>query len=129
MAYIYADVDNLEGQPLVGYTSLCSAGSGIREGATGGTVEAGNTRENDQRHCQGDALATFVDGAYPNKSTGNHAALFISQDNAGITVMDQWKGDPNKPTISSRKIRFKGAKDGKLIAPLSNNGDAYYIIE
>jgi len=79
--------------------------------------------------AKGTAIATFVNGVYPNKGTGNHAALFISQDNAGITVMDQWKGDPNKPKISSRVIRFKGVKNGKLIEPLSNNGDSYYVID
>jgi hypothetical protein len=52
----------------------------------------------------------------------------MSQDASGITVMDQWVST-SKPTISSRKLFFKGKnRDGTFVDP-SNNGDAFSIIE
>ena len=76
---------------------------------------------------KGTAIATFVDGKYPNKLTGNHAAFYISQNSAGIKVMDQWSGG-SKPKVSSRTLSFKGQKaDGTYIDP-SNNGDAFSVI-
>jgi len=78
---------------------------------------------------KGTAIATFVNGKYPNYGSGQHAALFISQDAAGIWVMDQWKGDPNKPKVSKRHIRSKEkGTNGTFIDP-SNNADAFSIIE
>ena len=67
---------------------------------------------------KGVAIATFVDGVYPSASTGNHAAIYVSQDAAGITVWDQWKGQP----VHKRVIRFKGTGG-------SNDGDAFSVIE
>jgi len=52
--------------------------------------------------------------------TGNHGAIYVSQDAEGITVWDQSLGNP----VSKRKIRFKGG-EGKP----SNDGDAYSVIE
>jgi hypothetical protein len=40
---------------------------------------------------KGTAIATFVNGKYPNNSHDNHAAFYISQDAGGIWVVDQWK--------------------------------------
>ena len=128
MAYVYADVDKLEGQPLVGTHHCVPLVQTYAKAPQAAQWRAG-TLVKSATIAKGTAIATFVNGVYPNKGTGNHAALYISQDNSGITVMDQWKGDPKKHTISSRKIRFKGSKDGKLIEPLSNNGDAYYVID
>jgi hypothetical protein len=44
----------------------------------------------------GTAIATFVDGAYPSKDTGNHAAIFVSAaaDLSRVVVCDQWHGQP-----------------------------------
>ncbi len=78
---------------------------------------------------KGTAIATFVNGRYPNKASGNHAAYYISQDAGGITVIDQWAGDPKKPTISQRYIGAKGKdKNGNFVDP-SNNADAFSVIE
>lgn len=74
---------------------------------------------------RGTAIATFVDGEYPNKASGNHAAFYISQDMRGIWVVDQWESLP-KP--HKRHIRFNGTNaDGSYKDP-SNNGDALSII-
>lgn len=42
--------------------------------------------------------------------------------------MDQWAGDAAKPTISKRRMKFKG-KSGTAYLDPSNNGDAMYVIE
>ena len=40
----------------------------------------------------GTAIATFeLDGSYTSES-GNHAAIYLDQDDRGIWVYDQWRG-------------------------------------
>ncbi len=127
--YIYKDVDKLEGTAKVGSKSCVAlvqhyASTGVTSSWTEGTVVKGN----DSLVAKGTAVATFVNGAYPNLSHGNHAAFYISQDKLGIRVMDQWTNDKGKPTVSSRTMRFKGKKeDGTFLDP-SNNGDALSVI-
>jgi hypothetical protein len=82
-----------------------------------------------QRLAPGTAIATFEDGRYPHRRTGQHAAFFVSSAGAGIWVMDQWKNDPRKPVVSLRHIARKGkTKDGKWKDP-SNNAEAFSVIE
>ncbi len=69
----------------------------------------------------GTAIATFKNGVYPSNATGNHAAIYISQDSGGITVWDQWTGRP----VDKRHIRFQ---EGQASSN-SNDGDAYSVIE
>lgn len=77
---------------------------------------------------KGTAIATFIDGAYPNHSHGNHAAFFLRQAPGGIYVMDQWRSQ-RKPTISEHFLRSMGKNaDGSFKDP-SNNADAYSTIE
>lgn len=73
---------------------------------------------------RGTAIATFVNGRYPNEKHDNHAALYVSQDSKGIRVVDQWDGRE----AGERVLTFQGEKDGSWIDP-SNNGDAMSIIE
>jgi hypothetical protein len=128
MSYVYAKVDDLDGKPLVG-SKQCVAIVQVYANApntsqwTQGVQAKGNTQL-----AKGTALATFVDGKYPNLSHGNHAALYVSQDASGIWVMDQWAGDAKKPTISKRRMKFKGMSGTSYVDP-SNNGDAMYVIE
>ena len=69
------------------------------------------------------AIATFDEkGRYANRPSGNHAALYITHDSAGITVLDQWN---EKSTPSQRMIRFRG----KAAGDPSNNGDFFHVIE
>lgn len=70
--------------------------------------------------AKGTAIGTFVDGKYPNAAHGNHAAIYIEQDAAGIWVWDQWTGQ----AVHKRLIRFKTDK-----ASPSNNGNAFSVIE
>ena len=96
--------------PLIGKTATWKEGIKVK----GSTTIA-----------KGTAIATFVDGVYPNKSSGNHAGYYVSQDASGIFIMDQWT---SKASISQRKIKFRGQKaDGTYNNP-SNNGDAFSVI-
>lgn len=58
----------------------------------------------------GTAIATFVDGSYQNKPSGNHAAIFIRQVTGGIEVFDQWMNHaPSKRTIMFGHAASRGA--------------------
>lgn len=71
---------------------------------------------------KGTAIATFDEhGKYPNKPTGNHAAIYLSQDATGIWVYDQWIA---QGAVKKRLIRFKGG-----VGSPSNDGDAFYVIK
>jgi len=69
-------------------------------------------------HC---AIATFGDaGIYENKTDGSsHAAIFISENDDGLIVYDQWVGQP----VHQRTIHFRDSGDDV------NNGNKFYIIE
>lgn len=73
----------------------------------------------------GTAIATFIDGRYPHHQHGQHAALFLANAGAGIWVIDQWKNDPRKPTVSRRLIYPHPPRGGNM----SNSADAFYVIE
>lgn len=66
-------------------------------------------------------IATFNQaGRYANATDGSsHAAVFLEQTNAGLRVIDQWKGRP----VGERLIRFR---DGH--GPQVDDGDAYYVV-
>ena len=69
----------------------------------------------------GTAIATFnKSGKYASLPTGNHAAIYVSQDDKGLVVYDQWKGQP----VHKRTIRFKNG-----VGSVSNDGDAFSVIE
>jgi hypothetical protein len=71
--------------------------------------------------ASGTAIATFNgEGKYANRAHGNHAAIYLSQDAAGIWVYDQWTGQP----VHKRQLRFKGGAGSA-----SNDGDAFSVIE
>ena len=70
----------------------------------------------------GTAIATFVDGQYPQTgSTGKHAAIYLGQDAIGIQVLDQWRAQGE---VRRRTIRWTPTKSG-----LSNDGNAFSAIE
>ncbi|CAF3642366.1 unnamed protein product [Adineta steineri] len=61
----------------------------------------------------GTAIATFPKGRY-----FGHAAIYISQDDNGIQVWDQWVGH----NVTTRTIRWNGG--GRI----SNNGNSFFVI-
>lgn len=74
----------------------------------------------------GTAIATFVNGKYPNAAHGNHAALYVKQDMGGIWVADQWK---DKKQVTIRKLPFLGKNRYADYTDPSNNGDAFSVID
>jgi hypothetical protein len=74
--------------------------------------------------ARGTAIATFEgDGSYTSES-GNHAAIYLYQDERGIWVYDQWQGQP----VHKRLIRFEGGSGGKW-GSKSNDGTRFAVIE
>ena len=70
---------------------------------------------------RGTAIATFnAHGLYANDSTGNHAAIYDSQDSSGVWVYDQWV---KQGSVQKRQISFRGSGSA------SNDGDAFYVVE
>lgn len=126
MAYVYADVDSLPGNPPVG-TQQCAILVEHYAGAPAASLwHQGAVVRSNPALAKGTAIATFVNGRYPNLSKGNHAALYVSQDKNGLWVVDQYVGSAG---IHKRRLRFKGkTKDGGFVDP-SNNGDAFSVIE
>jgi len=125
--FIYTKIDSLEGKPKV-FSGSCAGlvqwytTAGLAKTWKEGMVVKGSG----SKIKKGTAVATFVNGRYPNKPSGNHAALYISQDANGVYVMDQWK---SKPTIGKRLMRFKGGKRADGTFPdSSNNGSALSVI-
>lgn len=72
----------------------------------------------------GTAIATFFDGEYPSQPSGNHAAIYVSQNAEGLLVWDQWVSQHGPHRVSQRTIRFKGGAGSP-----SDDGDAYSVIE
>jgi hypothetical protein len=74
--------------------------------------------------ARGTAVATFEsDGSYTSES-GNHAAIYLYQDDRGIWVYDQWQGQP----VHKRLIRFEDGSGSKW-GSKSNDGRRFAVIE
>ena len=74
--------------------------------------------------ARGTAIATFEsDGSYTSES-GNHAAIYLDQNDHGIWVYDQWRGQP----VHKRLIRFEGGSSAKR-GSKSNDGRRFAVIE
>jgi hypothetical protein len=73
---------------------------------------------------RGTAIATFeANGGYTSES-GNHAAIYLRQDERGMWVYDQWQGQP----VHKRLIRFEGGSGAKR-GSKSNDGRRFAVIE
>lgn len=126
MSYIYENPESLEGEPLVGTHHCVALVKHYAKAPPTSLWKEGSTVKGQLLLKKGTVIATFVDGKYPNQGTGNHAALYVSQDGAGITVVDQWVGSGN---IRLRRLLFLGKdKNGKFVNP-SNNGNAFSVVE
>ena len=126
--FVYSKVEKLDKQPKVFSGECAGIVQWYTHAGLAATWKQGiAVRGNGSKIRKGTAVATFVDGVYPNKPHGNHAALYISQDAKGVWVMDQWNAE-NKPTISKRQMLWLGkTKAGDYRDP-SNNGDALSVI-
>ncbi|HMW47015.1 MAG TPA: BPSL0067 family protein [Cellvibrionaceae bacterium] len=129
MTYIYSSVEDLHGMPKVGTKHCVALVQHYAKAPVTGLWKEGAVVLGTSTLKKGTVIATFVNGKYANLPQGNHAALYISQDSGGIWVMDQWKDDVKKPTISKRYIRKLGQNaDGSYLDP-SNNAGAYRVVE
>lgn len=130
MPHVYGAVDSLQGHDLVGggdCVDLVKAyAPGLRTALTS-QWRAGEKVTRATNLKRGTAIATFVDGKYPSRPSGQHAAFFLKQAGAAIWVMDQWKNDAKKPVVSKRVIYPGGPVSAER--SLSNNADAFYVIE
>ncbi|WP_348699845.1 BPSL0067 family protein [Duganella fentianensis] len=137
MPYIYKEVDALDTDPppaAVGDGSCVALIKyfvpGLIGAPTSSWKEGGNVLELGTKVTKGTAIATFVNGRYPNRAHGNHAAIVLKVMQGGIWVVDQWKA---KAVISARLIRIppprqQRNKDGSFRNP-SDNALAYFVIE
>jgi hypothetical protein len=73
---------------------------------------------------RGTAIATFGSNGSYASATGNHAAIYLDQDDRGIWVYDQWQGQP----VHRRLIRFAGGSGAKR-GIKSNDGRRFAVIE
>ncbi|MGO4376716.1 BPSL0067 family protein [Pseudoduganella sp. RAF53_2] len=128
MAYVCSAAADLQAKPMVGNHQCVAlvrtyAGAPVTLAWHQGDAVVGNSAVK-----VGTAIATFVNGRYPNRNHGNHAALYMGDGLGGIYVMDQWKGKKNG-IITKRFIKSLGRdKQGNFIRP-SNNADAFSVIE
>ncbi|WP_137937982.1 BPSL0067 family protein [Chitinivorax sp. B] len=73
--------------------------------------------------ARGTAIATFDDtGHYPTDALGKHAAIYLSHNEHGIRVLDQWK---SQGKVLERTIYFNKPKGTSR----SNEGNTFYVIE
>lgn len=69
---------------------------------------------------KGTVIATFDDaGNYPGDN--RHAAVFISQNDKGIVVYDQWN---SQKMVKQRTLYFKDSENRTV-----DNGNFYWIVE
>ncbi len=131
MPYVSTAINDLENGPLVGngdcVTLVKEKTHGLRAVSTTAWRE-GQRVVGSTGLQRGTAIATFEDGRYPNRQTGNHAAIFLAYAGKSIWVLDQWKSDKKK-RVERRLIRpaLPGA-NGRFADP-SNSADAFSVIE
>lgn len=132
MPYVYVNPRSLDKQPLAGGGNCVDLIKAVVPGLKGfptSTWRQGARVLDIRALLPGTAIATFENGRYPNRSHGNHAAIFLAHAGASIWVVDQWKGDARRPWIGVRLI-YPGRKgaDGRWLDP-SNSAGAFHVIE
>lgn len=129
MRYVYPLAETLQGMPKIGTKHCVVLVQHYTQAPPTRYWREGAKVRGNSNLIPGVAIATFINGVYPNQNSGNHAAFYLSQDREGIWMMDQWTDDIRKPFIRKRKIKFhEFHPPGKVISP-SNIGDAYSVIE
>jgi hypothetical protein len=128
VAYVYPEVESLPGKPAIGNQQcvvMVEFYAKAPAPANPRWKQGARVRDN-AAIAKGSAIATFVNGIYPSKPSGNHAALYVSQDATGVWVVDQYFGSHG---IHKRLLRFRGSgPDGRFIDAV-NNGDAFSVVE
>lgn len=126
MPYVYEDAESLAGNATVGTKQCVALVKKYGNAPASSTWQEGDAVRGNTTLKKGTAIATFVDGKYPNLAHGNHAAFYLSQDAAGIWVVDQWS---SSGTIRKRHLPFRGTdRDGNYVNP-SENADAFSVVK
>lgn len=123
MSYRYADAAKLAGDKWVGSHECVALVQHFAKAPTTMHWEEGEKVRGAKNLRPGTAIATFSKGKYGNRRTGNHAALYLAQNEHGIWVIEQFRNIKDGQ-IAKRYIPFR---DGEGSA--SNDGDAYSVIE
>jgi len=84
MAYVAGDVEKLDQTELVGTHQCVALVQHYTNAPNTALWKEGKAVVGNLTLAKGTAIATFVDGKYKSLSTGNHAALYVSQDATGI---------------------------------------------
>jgi hypothetical protein len=82
-------------------------------------------------------IATFVDGSYPNKPRGNHAAILLERTRDGLLVFDQYAGKrggmhviPFKGgTAANQALIDRGEAEAAGQGLTEADGKAYYRVK
>lgn len=132
MPYILHDADYWDGQPQVGDKECVALIKILVPGLMGiGTInwKAGAHVKSTPNLTRGTAIATFVNGRYPQGPSPKHACIFLSHSGVGIWVLDQYT---NSRTIIKRRIDVPRnsvqSPDGSW-PRANNNAQAFYVIE
>ena len=122
MAYVCAKPETWDGKTVGSGHCVAFVQEGAGAPVTAQWKEGKKVQDEWKTLASGTAIATFVDGKYPNAKTGNHAAIFVEGAADVVTVWDQWKGQ----AVHKRTIRFR-ADDWK--GSDSNNASKFSVIE
>ena len=135
MAHVYPEVNTLEKHALTGDGNCVSLVQKLTDVGHTSRWKPGERVMDGKNIAPGTVIATFENGRYPNRHTGNHAALYLysgpnSQKTgkpAYIVVMDQWI---RKGRISARSIypKTRSLSPG-LIYDDSDNAEMFYVVK
>jgi hypothetical protein len=127
MSYVYKDAPKLERQPKVGIGGCVALVRYYADVPQHRAWKEGAPVMGNQMIKSGTAIATFVNGKYPNGIHGNHAAFFLRRGIDGFWVIDQWKSTKD---IRARYLRCNPGKnrDGTW-EHASDNACAFSVIE
>lgn len=128
MSYVYSKAAELKDQPVVGSHHCVALVQHYAGAPTTPHWKQGETVVGNSALRAGTAIATFVNGRYPNLAHGNHAAFYIRQGLNGIYIADQWKS-VSKTKISVRLVRSQGKDNAGNFIHSSDNADAFSVIE
>lgn len=133
MSFIYGDANSLNHKDKVGSHHCVALVQQYANLPHTSRWKQGDDVLGNYQVIAGTAIATFINGRYPSKPHGNHAAFFLRHAADGFWVVDQWKDKPGGDvrSISERLIKSlhrKQNKDGTW-PQASDNADAYSVIE
>jgi hypothetical protein len=118
MSYVASDPASYLGQ-VVG-DGQCVAYVKEASGAPASSLWSEGDKVKGHDIATGTAIATFQDGKYQNATDGSsHAAIYISQDDDGLSVYDQWAGQP----VHKRIIHFRNGA-----GTANNDGDQFSVV-